>query len=385
VQAAVEFLTAFRQETLAAIAAVAPYYPIEHEGRPLPDWEGRPPPGWSLVLDLSVPTAFLAALASNGVTEAEAEAVASLPANREMLAHRDALAYLPEPHPTAEDVAAMMARTGAADPLSRIWSWLDPWNGFGYADLVENADAYRRQLDELAEHGDVLTGRALVQVAAYVPEEITFSDRFALTVGWGIRGWATPAMGGLNIEHVKDDWDFLLGTLIEETFHRLQLRIVPGWRGEPASAFEDLAVARTGDAGLDALYEIAAYTALEGSANLARGDLVPEKVRAGAAEGARLLARFVDEVVEGGSPNAADELLAEGLRNNGPLYGLGWELSRRVAAAEGPRAIGRLLQEGPVAFLLAAAAYDDGELLEPAVRRALEELGDRVGAVRSPR
>ena len=381
--AAARWLTVRRAANLAAIARVSPGYPLRHAGRPLPAWPGRAPEGWTLELDVSVPTAFLEALASGDVSAGEAAAIAALPANREMLRHRDALAYLPEPHPTAADVADLMARAGRDDPLARIWCRLNPWNGFGYADLADNADAYRAQLAELEARGHVLTGEALARVAALVPADVTFADRFALTVGWGIRGWATPAMGGLNLEHVKDDWDLLLGTLTEETFHRLQLQLVPAWDGGRAATFEDLATAASGDPALDALHEIVAYTVLEGSANLARGDLVPEKVRTGAPAGAELLARFVATVVEEGDTEAADGLVNEGLQGNGPLYGLGWHLARELAAAEGPRAVGARLREGPVAFVTAAAAADRDGLLGPETLAAMERLAEsRYGGLR---
>ncbi|MFO7653557.1 MAG: hypothetical protein R6X25_07010 [Candidatus Krumholzibacteriia bacterium] len=379
VDAAVSFLTAARAANLAAIAKASPDYPLQHGGRPLPDWTGTPPPGWRLELDVTVPIAFLDALEAGGVTDAEARAIAALPANREMLDHRDQLAYLPDPHPTAADLAALMACAGADDPLSRIWCWLNPWNGFGYADLVMNATAYREQLAQLSGRGHVLTGEALARSAALMPAGVTFTDRFALTVGWGIRGWATTRLGGLNIEHVKDDWDLLLGTLTEETFHRLQLQVVPTWDGSTAQTYEELAVADTGDPALDKFHELLLYTVLEGTANLARGDLVPSRVRSSAQAGAALVDSFVNVVVDGGDVDAADELIAAGLRNNGPLYGLGWSLASQLAAAEGPQAVGRYLRRGPVAFVEAAARYDHGRFLKPRVLESVQELRAAAG------
>jgi hypothetical protein len=350
----------------------------------MPRWSDAAPDGWTLELDLSVPRAFLGALSDGGVDADEARKVASLEANLQMLRHRDALDYLPPPHPDAGDVAELISRVAAADPLARIWAVLNPWNGFGYADLVVQAPAYRRQLEEFDRGGKGLAAEALRRCRALVSEEVTFHDRFAFTVGWGIRGWATPDMAGLNLEQVKDDWDLLLGTLTEETFHRLQLRIVPTATGRSAASFEDLAAAETGDESLDRFYEVLAYTVLEGTANLARGDLVDERVPKGAEAGARLLGEFVLEVVRESDPTRADALINEGLRNNGPLYGLGWELSRRLADARGRTAIGAYLRRGPLAFLEAACDVEGGDLLDPATRIAIGDLADRLQAVRDP-
>jgi len=129
-------------------AALDAGFPWGFTARPLPAWSGRAPAGWSLELDTSVPRAFLDAL-PGGVTPQEEAAVAALPANTQLLAHRNALGYLPEPRPDAAAIAQLMVRVGADTPLARIWCWFNPWNGFGYADLVLQADAYRREPDEL--------------------------------------------------------------------------------------------------------------------------------------------------------------------------------------------------------------------------------------------
>jgi hypothetical protein len=195
---------------------------------------------------------------------------------------------------------------------------------------------------------------ALARIAGFVPTGTRFSGRFALTVGWAIRGWATPAMVGVNVEQVKDDWDLLLGTLTEEIFHRIQLQIVPTPVGGRATEFSDLVVADTGDAGLDAFHELIAYTVLEGSATLVRQAFGAVDLAADAEAGFGLVERFVERVVDGGDHDAADAMIDEGLRGNGPLYACGLALARAVAAAEGPRAVGRWLAAGPAQFLLRA-------------------------------
>jgi len=97
-------------------------------------------------------------------------------------------------------------------------------------------------------------------------------------------------------------------------------------------------------------------------------------VRQGARAGADHVAAFVDTVVAGGDVAAADGLINQGLRSNGPLYGLGWHLARALADAEGPRAVGGRLRQGPVAFLQAAAAVDPDHLLSDDVLAAVETL-----------
>ena len=38
---------------------------------------------------------------------------------------------------------------------------------------------------------------------------------------------------GLNVEQVKDDWPFLFGTMVEETYHRLQIELFPALQDSP--------------------------------------------------------------------------------------------------------------------------------------------------------
>jgi hypothetical protein len=220
-----------------------------------------------------------------------------------------------------------------------------------------------------------------MQIESYSPANISFETRFAFTVGWAIRGWATPEMAGLNLEQVKDDWDLLFGTLVEETYHRLQLQLCPTNTGEPAREFSDLVAVDTGDAKYDRLYEIITYTVLEGSANLVRGRFAAADLADKAPAGAVLMSRFVDEVVEQDGLESADALISEGLQGNGPLYGLGWKLASLIADKDGKRALAEYLKRGPVQFFLRGAALADHNgtpLLTPEVIEAVNTLESRL-------
>jgi hypothetical protein len=74
---------------------------------------------------------------------------------------------------------------------------------------------------------------------------------------------------------------------------------------------------------------------------------------------------------------SADALIAEGLRNNGPLYGLGWHWASLIADENGRRAVGYHQTLGPVAFLWHAVelAEERGEvMLAPEVLDAVDAL-----------
>ena len=386
IRAAAAVLARQRATNLEALRALRSPYPLSFAGG-TPDLPAlAPPAGLSLTLDLAVPLGFMSALADGTVTAAEADALATLPANLEMLRHRHALSYLPEPRATAATLTELIRRAGSPDPVDRIWVWLNPCNLLGYADLAGDRAGWNDFLTRLGRAAPMLTATALNRVAAFAPADVRLDATFAFTVGALIRGWVTPSMSGLDVEQVKDDWEQLLGTMTEETYHRLQLTMCPTADGGSAATFEELAAARTGDERLDRLFEVLAYTALEGSANLARGARPavsdPDAVRAGTA----LLDEFVRTVVESGRTDGADALIGRGLRANGPLYAVGFAMARAIAEARGGRDVGATLQRGPVAFVLEAASTDRGRgLLTERTAAAVRDLSARIGAGSAPR
>jgi len=375
-----------RAVNLEALAAINPDYTLTFGGASLSsflDQYETVPPSHDLSLDLDVTalSGFFAGLTDGEITTREAATLARLTSNQAMLQHRRDLGYVPEPLPDTDSLAEMIRIAGSTDPLDRLWCWINPQNAFNYADLVQNADGYRQMLGDLETHGDDLVNEVLSRIEPYTPAGTRFRARFAMTVGWAIRGWATPEMAGLNIEQAKDDWPALMGTLIEETYHRLQLELFPSPTGSPAGEFSDLVLIETGDERYDRLFEILFYTVAEGAANRVRGPLaatdLPDKVPAGA----ELMSRFVAMVVEEGDLDSADALISEGLKGNGPLYGLGWKLASLIEDADGKRQVGILQARGAVAFFLrgASIAESRGEtILASDVIAAIETLDRRM-------
>jgi hypothetical protein len=364
-----------RSTNITALQQINPDYTLAFRGEPLPDFVDRITPelpklvqlpdGLKLILDVSALTGFFEALEDGEVSTDEASALAALPSNQAMLEHRRNLGYVPEPLPDTESLAAMIRMAGSTDPADRLWCWINPQNAFGYADLVSNAIDYIQFLSELESHKDRLAEKVLRQIGPYTSRDSHSAVRFAFTVGWAIQGWATPDMVGLNIEQTKDDWNRLFQTLVEETYHRLQLEMCPTPTGEPAHDFSDLVAIETGDPGYDRLYEIITYCVLEGAANRACGRFADADLADKVPAGAELMARFVNQVVEEGAVESADALITEGLKGNGPLYGLGWKLASLIAEQDGEQAIGEYQQKGPVRFFLygATLAADSGEPL----------------------
>jgi hypothetical protein len=377
--AAALVLAKARVEARRALADLMPY-PFEPTGQAVPQAPGPPPEGLRLAIDLSAVEGFLVALDDGVVSREEAEALAGLESNQEMLRHRRELGYLPEPLPTRASLSEMIERAGSPDPLARIWVWVNPLNLLGYADIAADRQGWEAMVERLRSGRDDLETTALSRIAPYLPQGVELDERFALTIGCLIRGWTTSRMAGLNFEQVKDDWDHLVRTMTEEVFHRAQLTLVPSCGDDESGRLDDLEL-ELGSPALDTLYQAALYTVLEGSANLVAGPAEgvddPEKAR----EGRDLLERLVTGLATPGGVEAADTLIGQGLRGNGPLYALGYRLATTVADADGARAVGALLQRGPVALLARAAELEAGsteKLLGPAFLAHLAELQKAV-------
>lgn len=375
-----------RRDNLAALEQVNPKYAQSFSSGSLKEFLGQvsfdPPDsdvlaGLDLELDVTALTGFFAVLDDGEISADEAASLAALPSNQEMLQHRRNLGYVPKPLPDTETLATMIQMAGSTDPLDRLWCWIHSQNAFDYADLVQHADDYRRFLAELESRGDELVDIALQQIAGYTPVGIELNATFAMTVGWGILGWVTPDMAGINIEQAKNDWRFLLGTMIEETYHRMQLDLFPSVTNQPVREFSDLTAIDTGDPRYDRLFEILTYTVAEGAANQVGVRFAEDDLLDKAPAGAELLVRFVHQVIDEGDTESADALITEGLQGNGPLYGLGLNLAGLIAKKDGSRAVGEYQQQGPVAFFQrgAALAAETGEpIIAPEVMAAVDSL-----------
>ena len=338
------------------------------------------PEGIRVTLDASAVRGFVAALADGRVDQDEARILASLPSNTEMIQHRHDLGYVPEPLVTAEGLAEMLVRAGSGRAIDGLWSWINPFHFFGYADLVNQTARYDRMMATIDDNSRAISGTIADRIAPYVPDGMQVDETFALTVGCLIRGWATFEMSGLNIEQVKDRWPRLLRTMTEEVYHRVQLKMVPTESGEPARDFDDLAM-EFDDPGLSKFYQALLYTVLEGSANLVAGPYPGVADEQRARDGLELLERFVDEVVGQDQTENADALINQGLKNNGPMYALGYQMSVIVERHDGAVAIGTLLQRGPVAFAQRAielAAKDGVELVGAGTRASVARLADEL-------
>ncbi|MGC9529119.1 MAG: DUF5700 domain-containing putative Zn-dependent protease [Candidatus Bipolaricaulaceae bacterium] len=354
---AAQELAQVRRLNLEAVARVDPGYPLEFRGQSLPPARTQLPPDWGVELDLTAIRATVGLMEEGAAGLEDARRVARLPAFREMMAHRRNLGFIPEPLVDEDSLAHLLLHAASRAPLDMIWKWLNPQNLFDLADVFLHRRQFAALADELAGRADEVAAHVLAPLARYAPAGTAFRDRITFTVGWGIAGWATLRTCGVNLEHFKDNYQQLFTSLSHELFHRLQLQVCPRHPGGGGDGFAVLVQWPLADAADRKLYEALAYIFLEGTATFVAPPHPPQDQAASARHGATLLQQCYQALYEQGDLEAAESLINEGLRSNGPFYWLGAQLAAELVASAGDGALGEALTAGPLHFFLRAVPH----------------------------
>jgi hypothetical protein len=291
-----------------------------------------------VAIDWSVPQAFLEAFRDGEITTDEAEEIARLPANREMLRSVCEQRALSTAAVSEQTLAYLITRAGSTEPLDRLWKWLNPVNDFGYAELAVNPVSYGQLIAGLEVHHQSITDTALCRVAPFLPPEREIDETFALTVGCVFTDWATEQMSGTNVLWTKSGWQDLVRRIAGAIYRRQLLAHWP----ERSGGAED---------GEAALIEMLTYTVVQGAGDHVGQPSAPDADPAKILEGADLIDRCVAAVHGGSDLSELGELLEHASGEDGPLRALGRSMVRRVAEQDGDRALTRLLEQGVGPFL----------------------------------
>jgi hypothetical protein len=346
-----------RAENQKALVENYAMWPTQFCNAPFPNLTQRPvPETWSLTLELEALTRLLDLFGNDIATAREAQEISHLSCFTEMIKHRASLGYLPRPWVSAERLGHFIQQASSQTPLDRIWKWLHPQNFFDLAGVYRDQDRYRELVETLREHTSEITAHILGTLAAFVPAHMhtrPFIEKVCFTIGWGIAGWATAAVAGMNIEHFKDDYPRLLTTLTHELFHQLQLHICPldpELEGKP-NEIEDLAAFPFADERDRKFYEILTYLVLEGTATHVAPSHEPKDKAAHIDHGMELLRQSYTALYKDTDLEKAEAILNQGLKSNGPFYWLGCHMTAQIVNREGRVAVGKWLSTGSPAFL----------------------------------
>jgi hypothetical protein len=192
-------------------------------------------------------------------------------------------------------------------------------------------------------------------------------------------------MGGLNIEHVKDDWDLLVPTLVHETYHRLQTKIAFANPEIDEEGFDRITSLPASVSVNRPLYQALAYIMLEGSATYVASVEPSPAWEADAESGIELLEKLcaLDDSEE--ARETGDALLNEGLKSNGPFYGFGALLAYAIVSHGSPSDLGSSLTQGGPFFVQRGLRLATIPAVNPSegLRGWIEALDHTVQAIRA--
>lgn len=359
------YLSQIRDEQRKIVAGTG--FPVDFLGRNYVPKDVKSSGRIKIILDLHAVREVLDYLAKENPTLEEAREIAGGEIFTEMIKHRNSLGYVPGPEFTTEFLANFLFFAASKESIYEIWKQLNPWNFFDFADIACNRDDYERVLNELEENKDNIEARISAKIEKYVPEDFEFQERFVFSVGWAIRGWATGKYGGINIEHIKDNYDFLLDIIIHETFHRIQAILYPGNEGKEFRMLEK----PLKDKGKDALYKAITYVFLEGSATyVQKGDFPVEDI-SDVQAGVELFKELYNTIFQQKKYDELEKFLNRGLRSNGPFYALGHYMSYIIDKKYGNKAIADCLKKRSQKFFKLFADTEEGRIFPEEIKEVL--------------
>jgi len=338
-------------------------------------------PQMTLHIDLSVPNAFLEALADGEITMGEAREIVRMPANRELLRFVWSRCDRPKPCVTDSTLTYLIWKAGSSDPLERLWRWMNPMNDFGYADLAVNANEYRRLIDDVQMHRQEIACAALARVGSFFPTNRKTEATYAFLPGCFTGDWETLEMAGANMPRIRTGWEEILRRISAGLIRGELLRRCRGPGGDHPRVVDDLIHAGLDDERFELFFDVIAYTVVEGAVEYMSNPSSSVQELAGVSAGADLIDDYVGEVIRRQQLESAHIIFEHGRGPGGALIALGIHLTRIIAERDGPHAVLPLLEQGPVAFFQRAVeigAESGGDLVDDESVSAVRDLSARL-------
>jgi hypothetical protein len=275
--------------------------------------------------------------------------IVNLKAIKNMLNHRKDLGYIPDPLMTRENLKLVLTEVKKATPINKIWMWLNPWNFFNIADYYLHLEEFKYLITYLKENKNLIQKSVGNRLTGFCPKNLSYSDEFAVTFEWGIRGWATNEMAGGNLEFFKNEIFQLTSTIIHEIYHRIQLSLLTNKKEKD---FELITNKDIGNKYDEKFYEALSYIYLEGSASFVGG--VNQKMISSenVNEGVELFKDLYEMLYINKDLKESEEIINSGLISNGPFYSLGYKLTEVIVKSYGTMETYHELIQEPLNFFI---------------------------------
>jgi hypothetical protein len=362
------YLSNTRESQLSEIEKTG--YPLYFNNEPYKQRNETSTGRIKVTLDLSAIKQIIDYFSCDDPAFEEAEKIASSEIFTEMIKHRNSLGYVPGPEMTTKNLSHFIFLGAKKDPISIIWKWLNPWNCFNFADIFMNLEKYQKLLKDLEINKSNIEAFISTKLGPYVPDGFVFKERFVFAVEWAIRGWATSKFGGINIEHVKDNYGFLVDTVVHETYHRIQAMLYPGNTGKDFNMLDK----SFDNEKLDAVYKAMTYVFLEGTATYVQYGSGFSKENEKINEAVNLFQQIIESENEELDKNKLEKILNIGLKSNGPFYTLGHYMAKLIDETYGNQKLAACLKKGSPEFFKLFINVDDKQIFTSEQKRVFQEI-----------
>lgn len=279
----------------------------------------------NIKIDLSAVKLLLKLLIDGSNSKELIDKLINLDSIKNTFIHRKMLGYIPEPVMNQKNLKELLFYLISDNPINYVWCWLSPWNFYNIADYKMNHKNYQNLVDYIDRHLDQIINTVNDRLEGFCPKDFHFSEIFALTFEWGIRGWATNEMAGCNLEFFKNDLSSLIRTMVHEIFHRIQLNILSTQiRNIIDTSLDSVVKKDFGNPYDNKFYEVISYIYLEGTATYVGGSDKEILKTENFQKGLNLLNNIYEKLYNEKKIDDVEELINSGMISNGPFYSLGY-------------------------------------------------------------
>ncbi|MEE9377471.1 MAG: hypothetical protein V3V33_05500 [Candidatus Lokiarchaeia archaeon] len=354
-------------------------YPLDFN--PIKTWDYTKSPKSSMInikIDIGAIKLLLDLLKDGSSSNELIDRIVNLNSIKNTFIHRKMLGYIPEPLMNQENLKKLLNYIISDNPINKIWYWLNPWNFYNIADYKMNQQNYQDLIDYIEQHLDQILNTIDSRLRCFCPEDYYFSDTFALTFEWGIRGWVTNEMAGCNLEFFKNDLNSLIRTIIHEIYHRIQLNILSTQnRTKEDLSFNSIVKRDLGNLYDNKFYETISYIYLEGSATYVGGSNEKISKTENILNGLNLIKSIYEKLYKEKNIEEADELINSGMISNGPFYSLGNYMTSKIVEVYRRDECYHELLEGTISFFKKYNEAYNKDLLESDIWYG-SKIADRI-------
>jgi len=254
-----------------------------------------------------------------------------------LVKHRHASFY---PIPLSKErFATCLEIAASTKPLDELYKYMNPIGLLYFTDIINNLSLYKQQIKNISDNERAIFRYINASIAPFLPPNAKFSRKVSFFYINNADGWASGDVIGMDMNYIKDSYENFLPLLTHETYHG----------GQNAVAIEDLTKR---DDNIQAFVKVLTYLFKEGTATYVAPASKKSKLEreADIKKGIELLEEIYSNTIVNYNADKSIQLRNIGLRQAGPFYWVGAEMSRVIVKELGNEKIASVIPLGGIAF-----------------------------------